>query len=561
VWISDTLLHKKEAFQSYCFSGRDKLKNKWMVFLFLITCLLNVAATKIPDVDDPPYSPSSSNDTDRNPGSSGAGGITQIFHILQFPFATMSEALTNVFVKGAEKQINKSGSELGNWAVVFGEIIHAPSEGLYQAVATSSLPVAAALAVPLFLLRLALYHWNRLSGENDSALRVIADWVAAAVLAAGSGWLVDLVVQTGWWMTGRVVGEASALGLSFARSGVSLDWLGEIKTSLFAPLIAIGLLMGSFVALAALAFGFAATQAALYILALLAAPLNIIAVVREMRWVRSLWLKAFVLASITPIVAGGIFKAVVAGGLFFTGHGFLTGFVRVLWLWGAAGAMLSLAGLLGKMTIGTSGEAMHSFVSGARSLAAKVALVASGVGATAAAGMMAAGTVSNTGMAGNSSVTGGAAGAVGGGIGGSSGAALQSYQNASTSMQRASLFDSLGMREPAQFWHNQARLQEMAGRQHEYADRMQRFAQQDFRRDNEQNDPSEEALSHLDPQQWNTISHHATQAGYNLDTLRISHPQEVREMLDYYARNQQQIDKNPDPFGYLLQNSGVDLNL
>jgi hypothetical protein len=370
-----------------------------------------------------------------------------------------------------------------------------------------------------------------------------------------------------------VVGEAGALGLSFARLGVSLDWLGDIKTSLFAPLIAIGLLIGSFVALAAMAFGFAATQAALYILALLAAPLNIIAVVREMRWVRALWLKAFVLASITPIVAGGIFKAVVAGGLFFTGHGFLTGFVRVLWLWGAAGAMLSLAGLLGRMTIGASGEALQSLASGARSLVAKVALVASGVGASAAVGAAEAGTGSTTtGMAGSVSLTGAGAGggagaaagagAAGGGMGGNPGAALQSYQNASTSMQRAGVFDSPGLREPSQFWHNQARQQEMAGRQHEYAERMQHFTQQEeVPTDREQNSPREEALRDVDPQQWQTISHHASQAGYSLDTLRISHPQEVREMLDYYVRNQPQIDGSPEPFGYLLQSSGVNLDL
>ena len=78
--------------------------------------------------------------------------ISQIFHHLVFPAETISEALTGIFNKAAEKETRQMSEEVARWTGVMGEIIQAPSQGDYNRVAQSSLPVAAALAPALFLL-------------------------------------------------------------------------------------------------------------------------------------------------------------------------------------------------------------------------------------------------------------------------------------------------------------------------------------------------------------------------------------------------------------------------
>jgi hypothetical protein len=110
-------------------------------------------------------------------GGSTITNISQIFHHLVFPAETISEALAGIFDKAADKEVRAMSEEVANWTVVIGEIVQAPSNGDYSKVAQSSLPVAAALAPALFLLRLALYHWGRLLGDDDSGLRVVGDWV------------------------------------------------------------------------------------------------------------------------------------------------------------------------------------------------------------------------------------------------------------------------------------------------------------------------------------------------------------------------------------------------
>jgi hypothetical protein len=131
-------------------------------------------------------------------GGSTITSITQIFHHLVFPAETISEALAGIFDKAADKEVRAMSEEVARWTQVIGEIVQAPSQGDYSKVAQSSLPVAAALAPALFLLRLALYHWGRLLGDDDSGLRVVGDWVTAGVLAVVSGPFLDLIVRLGW---------------------------------------------------------------------------------------------------------------------------------------------------------------------------------------------------------------------------------------------------------------------------------------------------------------------------------------------------------------------------
>ena len=62
--------------------------------------------------------------------------------------------------------------------------------------------------------------------------------------------------------------------------------------------------VGGILAMAGMLFAFAAAQAALYVMAVLAAPLAVAGVLRHMRWLRALWIKAVALLVLMPVAAG-----------------------------------------------------------------------------------------------------------------------------------------------------------------------------------------------------------------------------------------------------------------
>ena len=282
-------------------------KARPFIFLFLLVGLLFLssqakAASSLSGNESPVYdiTPSPTpTATPTPPDENGGGGgsvISQIFHHLVFPAETISEALTGIFNKAAEKETRQMSEEVARWTGVMGEIIQAPSQGDYNRVAQSSLPVAAALAPALFLLRLALYHWGRLLGDDDAGLRVVGDWVTAGALAIVAGPFLDLVIRLGWWMVGKVVGETGLLAMEFVKSTTATSAvLGLTNLTFLGGLISIGLSLGSLLAIAGLLFAFASSNAVLFILAVLAPPVAIASVLPQVRWLRSLWIKAVLL--------------------------------------------------------------------------------------------------------------------------------------------------------------------------------------------------------------------------------------------------------------------------
>jgi len=119
----------------------------------------------------------------------------------------ISDALGKVFVDAADAQSHQLVEQYAQWYQAIGDIMQAPNAGDYSRFAQSSWPVAAALAPALFLLRIALYQWNRLVGEEDSAARAAGDILTALILAVLCGWFLDLVVRLGYWMAGAAVGN------------------------------------------------------------------------------------------------------------------------------------------------------------------------------------------------------------------------------------------------------------------------------------------------------------------------------------------------------------------
>ena len=483
------------------------------------------------------------------PTPPGGGGttttttISQIFNHLVFPAETISEALAGIFDKAADKEVRAMSEEVARWTGVIGEIVQAPSQGDYSAVAQSSLPVAAALAPALFLVRLALYHWGRLLGDEDGGLRVVGDWVTAGVLAIASGPFLDLIVRLGWWMVGKVIGETGALAMSFVENTTATSiLLGLANQTFLGSLLNIGLSVGSLLAIGGMLFAFASANAVLFILAVLAPPLAIASVLPQAGWLRSLWMKAVVLIALLPIVAGGVFKAGMAASTWMGQQGILSAILRVIWLWGATGLLLSLAGILGKMTISTTADAFGGMIKAAQQIVSIGMLAASGVGATGAGAAGAAG-----------------AGGVGVSTSGLTGAeAAMGHLNAAQHLtQQAGNLDAMGLRAPAAYHRSLAHGHELAARQVELGERMQRFNGapmtspfQDFGFSPSVN-ASLQSSFNGSPQEFQqgfqSMSADISQRGMDPNVFVAQYPEETARMTRAYLDHSGEIVSSQDP--------------
>jgi hypothetical protein len=489
--------------------------------------------------------------TEPSPDGGGSVGtnISQIFHHLVFPAETISEALAGIFDKAADREVRAMSEEVARWTSVIGEIVQAPSQGDYSKAAQSSLPVAAALAPALFLLRLALYHWGRLLGDEDSGLRVIGDWVTAGVLAVVSGPFLDLIVRLGWWMVGKVIGEAGGLAMNFVSSTSATSViLGLSNLSFLGGLISIGLSIGSLLAIGGMLFAFASANAVLFILSILAPPLAIASVLPQASWLRSLWMKAVILIALLPIVAGGVFKAGLAASYMFDKQGLLSAIIRVIWLWGATGLLLSMAGILGKMTISTTADAFGQMLKAVQQIVSIGALAASGVGAAGTAGSGAAG-VSAAGVGASAS---GTASGFGGGQ-----AALNHLNVAQQLTERAGTLDAMGLHAPAAYNRSLAHEHELSARQAELGERMQRFSgsqppsqSQDFGFSSSVNTEIQSNFngSPDDFQRgFQALSPHISEHGLDPNVMAAQYPADTANMVQAYLNHSDEISQASDP--------------
>lgn len=426
------------------------------------------------------------------PTPSGGGGglgatVTNILYKLEFPAETISKALAKVFQGAADTQNQTLVEQYGTWYQAIGEIVQAPSAGDYARTAQSSWPVAAALAPALFILRIAIYNWNRLTGEQDDASHAAGDILTALILAVLCGWFLDLIVRLGWWMAGAAMGETSKLAATFVKNMDITQLyanLGEAAfTSMFWYLIFMGIELGAVLAIAGLLLAFISANAGLFLLAVLGPSVAVASALPQMRWLRSLWLKAVTVIAVLPLVAGGIFKASIYMGNVFEWGGILAVFIRLMWLWGAVGAMLSLAGILGKLTISTTTDAVGQIMKAATTIAATAALAGAGTGIGAAGAGGASGSMASGGAA---PVTPGAVPTAGGAAAaptsGTTGSGFSGLANASAHIQNARGFNTasgwlnaFGLHGPAQFARTLAGGESLAAQEAELSSRMNSF--------------------------------------------------------------------------------------
>jgi hypothetical protein len=494
--------------------------------------------------------------------------IQEVIHRLLFPAETIGEALTNVFNHAAENEAESLSQQTAAWGETIGEVIQAPSEGWFNDQARASLPTAAALAPALFLLRLAIYHWHRLTGEDDSALQVFGDWVTAGALGVAAGPFLDLATRLGWWMAGAALGETADLAHNFMSTMTLQEAFltGLQSVSLFSGIIGIGLALAGLLAVAGFLFAFAASNATLFVLAVVAAPIAVVSVIPQMRWLRGLWIKAVGLLALLPVVAGAIFKAGLLAAVPFSGGGLLPAIIRLLWLLGAVGALLSLAGLLGKFTLAAGVDAALKLAGGVAGVVGLAALAAGGAGAAAGmAGGNAAG-MGGAAQAGAATGAGGPASPAGMSPGQGYRAALSHLSQAESHTRQAGLFAALGMRAPARYAGHLAQREGLAARQAELSARLTRFTRAVAEPEN--------ALG-LSPNLYHQVltgfggSPEGLARGYRdlsnladgstpaLPLLAARYPRETGEMVGAYLRNPRQVEEAEDPLLEAARQAGA----
>ena len=539
------------------------------------------AGTDIPDDADNPDDPGDPPEE----STSVVTSITQSFFNVVFHDDTISKALSNLFKKTAEAQKTDFQKEVVRWSSALNELVKPAEKDQFTTVAKSGLKTAAALAPALFLLRLALYHWSKLLGDgNDTPMVVVGDWLTAGLLAVLSGPFLDLISRLGWWMCKvAAVGETRVLAANFVTlmSAPSFLSITSVIPGLvfLQSLIGIAMTFAAILAMSGLLFAFVSAQATLFVLAVLGPAISVGAVIPQMRWLRSLWLKAVVLISLLPLIAGAIFKAAVSVAGAISQGGMVLSLVRLLWLFGATGALLSLSGILAKMTLSASGEAAQKIFGVAKGLVATAALAAATGGIGAAAGGAVA--------AGGGAATGTGAAVTGTTMSGSASAAAGTEM---AHLAKAQGFNKLGTALDAVGAHKQARVAYGMGRNSDLSARQDRLQTKIDGFGGASNKPQSNQASQSSPESsdigfsasssvkkeilsvfggssddfrsaYSGLSPHMEAAGFSPDGFASQYPQAAGMMAKTYAQSQQEIDDATAPLWETANRAGVDTEL
>ena len=468
-------------------NNRDKFRVVyglvWISVLIFVLGVFAVQPAKAAPGNPPPPQPTPQvSPTPVGGGSGGGGGtsVVEVFHFLKFQDSTISDALNIIFGKVAKDQDRQVRLQIAQWTMAFGEILQAPVTGKYSDYASKSIPVAAAIAPALFILRLALYHWNKLLGDsNDAPMRVIGDWIAASLLALISGPFLDLIVRIGYWAVGAMIAPPDHLARDFVMTLTSASWLqvGNVlsggQLTWMENLLGIVLGLAALLAVGGLILAFVIANATLFLLAMLGPILAVASSIDELKWLRALWLKAVIVVSLLPLAAGVIFNVGLLMPGAFSQGGILSGVMRVVFLFAAAGALLSLSGILGKLTIGTSADAAKGILQAAGNIVATAGLAMSGAGAAAAPAAAGGAVTAGGASAGGAAAAPGLSG--GGGSGGGLGSAAAHLSQAQSMNTASTMFNSIGLGSAGNFARGMGRGHELAARQAELQQRVEKF--------------------------------------------------------------------------------------
>lgn len=389
----------------------------WLVWLFF-AARVSRADTAIPTPAPPPGARTAPVEVRPLPTPSpfpspGGGGETRIVqetrnyhyhnHQIFLSAETVSGALDTALRHAVQGDVEGLSAALGGAGGAVGAAFQAVRAGIggdLEGAARGVFPVAAGLAVPLFLLRLALYHWARLTGDEDSPIRVAADWVAALVWAVLAGPVLARLAALGFEIAARISGDWSALAVP-PRLGP--DVIGML---ILGPILNVLLGLGYIGAMAAMIWAIVAGYGILYLLAVLGPIAGVARAVPHLRWLSGLWLRGAVMAALLPVAAGAALRALgMAAGAMHPGSGLAEAVVRLVWAWGAVGFLFAMAGTVSRLSAGGAAEAVGGTVRAAKGIIG-MAVLAAGTGGIGAAAAPAAGAAGAAAVAGGSGLAG-----------------------------------------------------------------------------------------------------------------------------------------------------------
>jgi hypothetical protein len=440
--------------------------------LLFISVFLSVSVVRVNAQDEPPGEeeteetvdvPEEETGTETEDGAPGgvvgvvSTVIQNITHKLFFPSDVFAEALTYIFKVAASNEEKGIQGMIGVWSSSFYQMMKPPDGGYFKSLAQKSIPIAAGLAVPFFILRLAIYHWNSLLGNKDDLLAAVGDWLTTGLMVIAVGPGLDLVVQIAWWMVDVMTGSPASLAQNYVSFFATTSLVRSLLpgASFLRAIVVTAILITGVLAIASIGLAFLSGSVALFLLAYIGAPIMVLGVVPQARWLRFMWLQAVALVCVLPLAAGVIFTVglEVAGSL--PSDNLISILFRVLFLFGASGFLFSLSGILGKVTLGAAGDALKGLISAGKAVISS-ALIAGTVVATggttaplAGAGMTAAGSTTTAGMAG----AGGLA------------AAANSLDTAQAWTTAGNIASGLGLDRAATFFRGNAALAQLQSRQ------------------------------------------------------------------------------------------------
>jgi hypothetical protein len=157
----------------------------------------------------------------------------------------------------------------------------------------------------------------------------------------------------------------------------------------------------------------------------------------------------------------------------------MEGVFRVLWLFGAAGLLLSVTGILFRVTLGAAGEAVQKMWDVAKGVVGTIAMVgavaatggAAGIGAGAGVGTGVTATTIGTGTGTGEALAAGGGGSSMGGLS----SALNSLDKASTMNTMSNIFQGMSLPQHARVASGLARGHELDARRADLATRISNF--------------------------------------------------------------------------------------
>lgn len=430
--------------------------NRFFIASLLVALMLGVVLVGVlfapaqPVSAQPVYQstpvPNSGTETPSPPGTPtpaptpGATITENIFHIISFPFQTMTDAVVNMSNKIIGQAYKDAqwiyGDTIG--LLIFGDYGIAP-EALGDG--SSSTPLFAQIIQP---------HWNVMLTLALLLLPATLALTAVDVLRSGvtsvMGYADMKETLLGWFISAGaaaasfyLLGLAHRMSLSTAQSILLADFGEQVSGQSLAlaffntaavtalaglvPFAPIALLYVGFFALflassiiIGLALALAAYTALVYMLSAIAPLVITIGVLRPMRWLHALWLKTITVVFLLPVADALLLKAAVSLVRSFydpNGSGASLGsFLAGLFVTGGVLSVLIVINFkVGEMVFGALGE-IHRQAWGAtmgvvQLVTTAIGLVAGGIG-IAAGGAGLAGAGATGGVAGGAGPVGGA---------------------------------------------------------------------------------------------------------------------------------------------------------